>query len=126
RRPRALAEREHVEPVRPPDQRVRLLPDPVDDAVARPDLVRLPVLPGETRAAEDVEDLLLVELDVDGRAALGGVDEEARRADVAGAGGVAEVDPDDRQRADLAAMALDLVPVGDHEGNLAVGAVVSP
>src|SRR5207253_8700184 len=54
----ARAEGEHVEPVVTAANRVRLVEVPVDDAVARPDLVRLPVHPGQPRATEDVEGLL--------------------------------------------------------------------
>src|SRR5689334_10971319 len=86
----------------------------MDDAVARPHLVRLPVLPRDARAAEDEEDLLLVELDVDGRRALARIDEEPRDAHVARADGVAEVDADDAHRPGVVTVALDLVPVRDH------------
>ena len=73
-RVRPLTEGEHVEPIRPCNQRVGLLGYLVDDGVARTHLVRLAVLPRETGACEHVEDLLLVELDVDGRGASARVD----------------------------------------------------
>ena len=41
------AERQHVEPIGPSAQRVRLAPSSVDDAVALTDLLDLAVLPGE-------------------------------------------------------------------------------
>src|SRR6185503_5686844 len=58
---RPLAEGQDVEAVGPRAERVQLADGDVDDAVARADLVRprlarALVLPGEARAAEDVED----------------------------------------------------------------------
>src|SRR6476469_9045255 len=49
---------QHLEPVGPAAQRVLLLVCPVDDAVARAELVHLLVLPGEARTAEDADDHL--------------------------------------------------------------------
>ena len=53
----ARAVHEVLEPVGPRDERVLVLVGPVNDAVARANLVDVAVLPGEPRAGEDVKDL---------------------------------------------------------------------
>ena len=110
---RPLAEGKDVEPVRPGDQRVVLLGDAVDDRVAGAHLVRLPALPREPGAGEDVEDLLLVELDVHGRGAAARVELQASDADLLRPGGVAEVDAVELHRAAAEVARLDVVPVRD-------------
>ena len=67
---RAAAEGEHVEAVAGAEDRVRLGARAVQDAVAGAHRVRAPVLPAEALAAEDVEELLLVGVDVDRHRAL--------------------------------------------------------
>ena len=64
-----LAEREHVHRLVAGDQRVRARVRPVDEAVARAHLVRLPRAPREPAAREHVEDLLLGAVVVRGRRA---------------------------------------------------------
>src|SRR6266542_3188162 len=85
------AERHGVDSGVPSDQRVRLLRGQVHKAVARTDLVRLAILPGEAGAAQDEEDLLLGQLDVRGRRALAGVDLPAGDTDRDASGGRAEI-----------------------------------
>jgi hypothetical protein len=68
----APAEREHVEPVVAAEDRVRLVEVLVDDAVAGPDLVRLLVHPCQSGAAQHVEDLLRLAVDVCGGGHLAG------------------------------------------------------
>ena len=85
-RERALPEREHVEPVGPGLQRVRVLEREVDEAVAGAHLVAdgialaLP-LHGDARAAEHVEDLLLGALEMERRRPHAGVDLDPLHAD---------------------------------------------
>jgi hypothetical protein len=83
------AEREHVEAVVAGAERVLLVARAMDDAVRRPDLVDLVVLPREPGAAEDVEDLLV--LDVRRRRPAAGIDFDAVDGDADRAGGGAEV-----------------------------------
>ena len=119
--------REHVEPVGARDERVRRAGREVDDARAR----RRPrrrrprrrrPLPREPRAAEHVEDLLVVAVRVERRRAAAGVDADAVDADADGAGGLAEVAPAGVDRALLVVVLLDLVPVRDvrvaHAGSI--------
>ena len=105
---------EDVEPVVAGPQRVRPGARRMDDAVAGPDLVDLPVLPGEAGAAEDVDDLLLGALDVRRRRPLAGVDLEPLQPDGDRPGRASEVAPDRAQVSELAAAALDVVPVRDE------------
>ena len=85
-RVRALPEGEHVEPVGPGLQRVRVLERKMDEAVARAHLVAdrvalaLP-LHGDARAAEDVEDLLLGAFEMERRRPHPGIDLDALDAD---------------------------------------------
>ena len=74
-------------------------------------VVRLAVLPREARAGEHVEDLLLVELDVDGRRAAARIELQPCDADLLRAGGVAEVDAVELHRAAAKVARFDVVPV---------------
>src|SRR6266542_7035742 len=98
----------------PSNQRVRLLRGQVHKAVARTDLVRLAILPGEAGAAQDEEDLLLGQLDVRGRRALAGVDLPAGDTDRDASGGRAEIGLGRLELAELGAAALRLVPMRDE------------
>ena len=85
-RVRALPEREDVEPVRTGLERVRVLEREVHEAVAGANLVadRIALafpLHGDTRAAEDVEDLFLGALEVERRRPHPGIDLDALEPD---------------------------------------------
>jgi hypothetical protein len=107
-----------AEAVGPGAQRVRLRLGQVDEAVAGPHLVRRAVLPGEARAREHEEDLLLRPFDVRRRRPLPGIDVDQLHADAASTGGSAQVPPAPADVPGLSPARLDLVPVGDvlHEG----------
>jgi hypothetical protein len=108
-----LSEHEVVQAVGSGAKRVRFLSHPVHDAVPRPDLVDLPVLPGETIAGEDEEDLLLGRLDMRGGRPLTGIHLHAVDADPDAAGGLAEVAPVAGNVALGASDRRDVVPVDD-------------
>src|SRR5262245_2918728 len=82
----ALAEGEHVEPIRTRQQRVAALEREVQEAVSGMHLIggvvalALP-LDRDSRPAEHVEDLLLGALEVEGRRPLPGIDLDALEAD---------------------------------------------
>ena len=108
---------EHLEPVRASPERVLLVVGQVDDAVARPELVHLLVLPGEARPAEHEDDLL-------GRAVRVGrgrqparIDPDAVHTDRRAAHCIAEPLPARRHLALLAAARLGVVPVRDVVGS---------
>src|SRR5262249_51956133 len=86
----------------------------VHDAVAGPKLVDLLVLPGETRAAEDEDDLLRGSVRVRGRREPARIDADAVGADPGAADRVAEPLPARRHLALLGPARLDLVPVRDE------------
>src|SRR5439155_7941696 len=83
----ARAEGEHVEAVVTAAERVCLVEVLVDDAVARPDLVRLLVHPRDARAAEDVEDLLGLAVHMGRRRNLARLELDAAHAGARTSGG---------------------------------------
>src|SRR5918992_3199022 len=111
----ALAEGEDVEAVGPRAQGVRLRLGEVDQAIALAHLVgdaaAAVVLPGDARAAEDEEDLLLGAFDVSRRRPLAGVDPDTLQPGADRAGRSSEVEPGAGDVTGLAAAALDVVPV---------------
>src|SRR4029079_3380649 len=109
----ALAEGEHVEPLVPRTQRVRL-ENAVDDAVAGTDLEGAIREQADTRAGEPEEDLLLAGLAVERRRPLARIDLNPGDADRLRPGGGAEIGPETRDVAGFRAAALDLVPVREH------------
>ena len=112
---RPFAEREHIETFVSSTQRVRLVRDPVHDAIACAHLIRLPVLPRQT--GEHEEDLLLVELDVRGRRPPVRLDLDACDADVLGARCFAKVEPRAAEMTLFEPLAFDVVPVGDQRSS---------
>src|SRR5262249_26110241 len=90
----ARPEDEILETFGPGDERVLGLVGAVDDTVERTDLVPLAVLPRQTRAGEDEEDLLGGAVRVRRRRQLPGRDPDAVDADALRARGVAEALPD--------------------------------
>src|SRR5437868_52342 len=115
-----FAEREHVEPVVACAQRVDV-GDAVDDAIARTDLVRLVLLNRPARTGEHEEDLLRVELAVDGRRPASRLDLDAVHADALRAGRVAEIGPRAAHMSLLETVGLDVVPVRDHREPILCG-----
>ena len=109
------------------DQGVRLGAGAVHQRVAGAHLVGALVHPAQTRALEDVEDLLLGAVPVHGRGAAVGLDAHAVEADAHRAGGGAEGLPVAAHLADLELVRGDVVPVneGRHAQELARSAVVS-
>ena len=63
------------------------------DAITTADLVRLAVLPRESGAGEDEEDLFLGSMHMGGRRHLAGNLADAAHADVARSGGAPEIGP---------------------------------
>ena len=113
----ALPEGEDVEAAIAGVQRVHFRADPVDEDVPGLDLVGLAVLPREPRAAEDEEDLLLVELGVGGSRPASGIDLDARDPDADAPRGLAEVAPAAAEVPLLQSLARDLVPVSDQSSS---------
>ena len=102
---------QHLEPVRTAAQRVLLVVREVDDAVPRPELVDLLVLPGETGAAEHEHDLLRGAVRVGRGRQPSRVDQDAVDSDPGAADRVAETLPARRHLALLGPARLDLVPM---------------
>src|SRR5207244_6611321 len=118
----AGAERDHVAAVVSGANRVSLVGALVDDAVALANLVRVLVQKRQSRAAEHVEDLLGVTVDMRRRRLLAGRELDAGRARLPAAGRTAERRPHARHLAAFAADLLDVVPVRDaHAATLCDG-----
>src|SRR5581483_6982151 len=83
-------EDEVLEPFRPGDERVLEVVGRVDDAIVRPNLVHLAVLPREPGAAEDEEVLLRRAVRVGRSREHARLDADAVDADALRPGGVAE------------------------------------
>ena len=103
-------------PSAPGDERVLELVRAVDHAVARPELVDVPVLPREARACEDEVDLLGGSVRVRRRRQPARRDPHAVDADAARSGRVAEPLPDRVHLALGAAVGVDVVPVRERHG----------
>src|SRR6266540_5313664 len=120
---------EHVEAVRPRDERVRRPGRQVDEAGPRADLADdvlapLGALPREAQAAEHEEDLLVVAVRVERCRAAARVDADAVHADADRAGGVTQVPPSGVDTSLLVVVLLDVIPVRDvgvtHAGSIRV------
>ena len=109
----ARAEDEELEPVGAGDERVLHLVRAVDDAVERPHLVHVSVLPREPGAGEDEVELLRRAVRVRRGRQLARLDADAVHADAARPRCVAEPLPGRVHLALRAAVRLDLVPVRD-------------
>src|SRR6266511_1746063 len=113
----AGAKSEHVQAAIAAANRV-LVEVVVDDAVAGADLVRLLVDPRQTGAAEHVEDLLCLAMDVRGRRHLARTEFHPSHTTARAPRGGAEVGPGAGHLAPLVAPLLDVVPVRDsHWGD---------
>jgi hypothetical protein len=106
-------EDEVLEAVGPGDECVLHLVRVVDDAIERPHLVHLSVLPGEARPREDEVELLGRAVRVRRRRQLPGRDADAVDADASRTGRISEPLPRRVHLALGATMALDVVPVRD-------------
>ncbi len=111
----AGAKSEHVQAAIAAANRV-LVEVVVDDAVAGADLVRLLVDPRQTGAAEHVEDLLCLAVDVRGRRHLARTEFHPSHTTARAPRGGAEVGPGAGHLAPLVAPLLDVVPVRDSHG----------
>src|SRR6266550_8915852 len=118
----ARAERDHVEAVVTGADRVRLVRALVDDAVALADLVRVVVEQRQSRAAEDIEDLLGITVDMRRRRLFARLELDAGHARSPAAGGGAQRRPRAGHLAAFSPEFLDVVPVRNpHAATLCDG-----